>query len=239
MNYLAQEGICNEPGKIAIVDIGWRGTIQDNICRLFPEVDFYGFYLGLIPFLNAQPQNALKSGFINIIPCSNVLLKSLTQLEMLCSSDIGSVLRYESRSGTIFPVFEKNDDDVCSWNAYAKFFQEGVLSCIKEFSPHKPLRMFLMPLTLYPDRNFAKAFFRFRYSERFGLGQHIDQSETIKTKSFFGFVRDNKKFLSGMRAFLNQTKWPQGYLTIRNMYLLIPFYNLVLYIKCNLGGKKD
>jgi FMN phosphatase YigB (HAD superfamily)/HEPN domain-containing protein len=43
-----------------VVDIGWRGTIQDNLCRLLPNSTIHGVYLGLFPYHNAQPSNATK-----------------------------------------------------------------------------------------------------------------------------------------------------------------------------------
>lgn len=240
INYLSQEGLNNEHEKIAVVDIGWRGTIQDNICRLFPQTTFIGFYLGLIPFLNTQPKNSIKYGFINSIPDSSVFLKSLTQLEMLCSSDIGSVLRYEKRNNRMCPVMEANDDDIYSWNMYARSFQAGVLCSIDKTRRNdlRNLKRALMPLTLYPNRSFAKAFFRFKYSERFGLGQHVNQTETKSIRVFFRYFRSNKKILKSIRCFLNQTKWPQGYLVIKNMYLLLPIYNLILKIKSSFRRQK-
>ena len=44
------------------VDIGWRGTIQDNLVRTLGITSSTGFYLGLFPFLNAQPQGCRKEG---------------------------------------------------------------------------------------------------------------------------------------------------------------------------------
>ena len=48
-------------GKIIVVDVGWRGTIQDNLARGFPNIHFTGWYLALFPFLNPQPRNGTKS----------------------------------------------------------------------------------------------------------------------------------------------------------------------------------
>jgi hypothetical protein len=48
-------------GRIVVVDVGWRGTIQDNLARGFPEVFFAGWYLALFPFFNPQPANVSKT----------------------------------------------------------------------------------------------------------------------------------------------------------------------------------
>ncbi|MEJ7799020.1 MAG: HAD family hydrolase [Ilumatobacter sp.] len=46
--------------RAVVVDIGWRGTIQDNLCLLRPGSDLHGVYLGLFPYHNPQPGNATK-----------------------------------------------------------------------------------------------------------------------------------------------------------------------------------
>jgi FMN phosphatase YigB (HAD superfamily) len=43
-----------------VVDVGWRGTIQDNLARVLDDHHLHGVYLGLFPFLNAQPRNVTK-----------------------------------------------------------------------------------------------------------------------------------------------------------------------------------
>ena len=51
-----------DPGTddVVVVDVGWRGTIQDNLARVLPERHVVGVYLGLFPFLNPQPANVTK-----------------------------------------------------------------------------------------------------------------------------------------------------------------------------------
>ena len=43
-----------------VVDVGWRGTVQDNLARLLPGTGFVGWYLALFPFLNPQGDNCAK-----------------------------------------------------------------------------------------------------------------------------------------------------------------------------------
>jgi hypothetical protein len=47
-------------GRIVVVDVGWRGTIQDNLARGFPDLFLAGWYLALFPFFNPQPPNVSK-----------------------------------------------------------------------------------------------------------------------------------------------------------------------------------
>ncbi len=45
---------------LVVADIGWRGSIQDNLAALFPDRLFHGMYLGLLPYLSPQLANAGK-----------------------------------------------------------------------------------------------------------------------------------------------------------------------------------
>lgn len=226
MAYLAQEGLNDRPGAVAVVDIGWRGTIQDNLCYLLPRKTIFGFYFGLIPMLNRQPDNAVKQGFVNTMPFAAAILKSHTQLEMVCSSGQGSVLRYEERNGEIVPLREDDKQDIYSWERYARSFQEGVLSGVRE----KKRGCGLLWLTLFPDRRAAKAFFSFRYSERFGLGTDMDMGAvTFGWRPFLNIFR-GPRYLKALRAYLNSTMWPQGFLRIHGLSALIPAYNILLLL---------
>ena len=125
--YLSEHGMADTDTEIAVVDIGWRGTIQDNLCYLYPHIKFVGYYLGLIPALNNQPKNAQKFGFINRFHSRAMLLKSHTQLEMLCGCEKGSVTGYRMTDGKVELLMEDNSNDIYSWKNYTRDFQKGVL----------------------------------------------------------------------------------------------------------------
>ena len=61
--YLEGRGFAEE-GSPIVVDVGWRGTIQDNLCYLRPNSIISGVYLGLFPYLHRQPVNARKRAVI-------------------------------------------------------------------------------------------------------------------------------------------------------------------------------
>ncbi len=46
--------------EMLMVDVGWRGTVQDNLARLLPDTRFVGWYLALFPFLNPQRPDCYK-----------------------------------------------------------------------------------------------------------------------------------------------------------------------------------
>ena len=60
--YLDARGFASETA--IVVDVGWRGTIQDNLCYLRPDTTISGIYLGLFPYLHPQPLNARKRAVV-------------------------------------------------------------------------------------------------------------------------------------------------------------------------------
>ncbi len=57
--YLMERGALDDDTMV-VVDIGWRGTIQDNLAHVVPDRFLRGVYLGLFGFLNDQPANTSK-----------------------------------------------------------------------------------------------------------------------------------------------------------------------------------
>ena len=58
-NYLDR---MNVNGKIAVVDIGWHGTMQKALCSIVDNADIYGYYMGIIP--NNKDNSIKQKGFI-------------------------------------------------------------------------------------------------------------------------------------------------------------------------------
>ncbi len=89
-----------------VVDVGWRGTIQDNLCHLLPDRELHGVYLGLFPFLNPQPANGTKRAVIfdgnRGDPFSFV--NPPAALEAPLTPPIASVLGYREVEGRIEPI---------------------------------------------------------------------------------------------------------------------------------------
>lgn len=109
--YLCQIGFC---GKVAVVDIGWQGTMQKALMHYSGEKakEITGFYLGV---RNVQPDNVYQGinrhGYL-FEPNRNIEwdLKSrftTELLETLFLSAVGSVREYSvSLSGATIPVLD-------------------------------------------------------------------------------------------------------------------------------------
>lgn len=225
-----------EEESIAIVDIGWRGTIQDNICYLYENKHIYGYYFGLIDFLNEQPKNSEKFGFLNECPYAEVLLRYVTPFEMLCNSPNGSVIGYR-KEGNIVKAIRKNDpcEDII-YEKYTKNIQKEVLSNIKILSGQTNTHGIsadelkniayktIDNIISNPPVDLAEAYFSLKHNEEFGVGKYIDKHTKFKPFLLIGSIFSKKK-RNDLRAFLEETTWPQGYFTKYRLNIPLKLYN--------------
>lgn len=241
--YLEQKGWSRSAeNRIGIVDIGWRGSIQDSLCRLYPQQRITGFYIGLQPFLAEQPANAVKYGYIHHFRDKDMILLTVRPLEMLCNSPHGSVQGYRMRGGRVEAV---RNIDVCENKAYESYScsmqkkiwsdrhtRLKVLRCQRSSQCSdravRPLYRFLA----YPDRRSTAAYFALRHNEQFGMGRYIDIKADFQPGMFCMAVF-NRKHRKRLKEMLKQTAWPQGYLVRFWMYPLLFPYNCLLrrYLK--------
>lgn len=198
LKYLSQKGIDpNKPEKIAIVDIGWRGTIQDNLAYILPKHTIFGFYFGMIRPLNYQPGNTLKLAYgPNFYKDSEYFMQLLdggaTFIEMLSNSSGGSSTSYylDQKEGKVKAKKEisKHEDEMVI-DKYIKYFQQGVLAAVKELSAYvqdhgitsieaRPMVLDLFSeLIQKPPFILTDVFFNLKYSETFGIGSYYDMRE--------------------------------------------------------------
>lgn len=107
-------------GDVILVDIGWRGTIQDNISYLYPDVFTHGVYLGLFRYLNRQPPNTIKYA---VGPNHNAYRAPLAErlslefvhpFELAFAMPGGSVREYERETGAPIRVPNPVEERVIS-----------------------------------------------------------------------------------------------------------------------------
>lgn len=239
LEYLRSRGLGRGPA--VVVDIGWRGTIQDNIAHLLPDCHIAGWYLGLVKLLNEQPPNAVKRA---IGPDERVQSQVLLQiihncspLEMLANTDTGSVRRYErAPDGAVRAVRQHDDAEDAVWREHTRHFQDGVIAAapaiaewVRTFSVRpeemRPLVTDLLrTLKGNPPLVLAEAYFSLRHNETFGVGDFVDKRAELapeilrKGEESQGSDPD---FVAAVEA----TDWPQGLLRLLGREELCRDYN--------------
>lgn len=136
--YLKQEGLL-DAGSAGLVDIGWRGTIQDNIALVAPQVHLSGYYLGLQRYLNPQPASVSKAAFgpnANVDIASIELIDAVAPLEIICNSDQGSVEGYVRTNCGIEAMRTVNLEENRTYEQFSDSFQRGVIFAAQKWQPY-------------------------------------------------------------------------------------------------------
>lgn len=114
--YCEQEGLLAER-TIAIADVGWSGTMQDNICSVIGNANCLGVYIGVINSAYISSKNK-KLGLIfseNPVDSKDLSLWSYDHVfleRILCASH-GATDHYEGQEGnTVSPVLKEYTSEV-------------------------------------------------------------------------------------------------------------------------------
>ncbi len=231
-NLIAYFNACQfgNDGKACIVDIGWRGTIQDNLAFIFPEITIDGCYLGLQDFFNKQPENTSKHGYIADLNKGeeHIMLKYVMPFEMLCFGTGGSAVGYKKEvSGRIVPEYQYDPEEDRIHDESIAFFQQGVLEGVdtvcKLAMQHgisiqelrDEARMLAADFLEHPPKALCRAFNSLKQDDTFGMARTIYPGNnsfrlTDRLLSYFSIKR-RERFLCD----LEMSGWPQCLLRTR------------------------
>lgn len=194
LEYLAQNGIDATTQQVVIADIGWRGTIQDNLARLLPDVQWHGLYLALFKFLNPQPNNVSKSAYLfdcNEGRDSEDDLTPQAPVEMLFNSDSGSVVGYRREADRVVAIKLATPDEDGVYTTFTRYVQSGVLAATPDVARSISYRGLLstdlrhlvrkaLKRTLRrPPPLMARRYFQLSHNETFGNGTFVQQKGNI------------------------------------------------------------
>lgn len=225
LGYLAQRGLSAGVTRVGIVDIGWRGTIQDNLAHLLPGHTLFGHYLGLARVLNEQPANCRKFAFgpdLNKQVEASHLLDAVAPLEMLSNSPHGSTEGYRRNTeGRIEARRLVDEDENAVHEQYVSHFQAGVLHAARAWAEyldnHAVSSAELRPqalaiwhsLVAQTPEDLFQAYNALNHNEVFGVGQFVEQSSVPSMGVVLRapFVRRDRHSLI---QYIRQSQWATG-----------------------------
>lgn len=195
--YVARHHATIGPGASAVlVDIGWRGTIQDNLAAAFPACRFEGIYFGLFPYHNAQRDNCGKHGllFEEGRTAAGWVGGDVLAIEYLFHADAGSIVGY-SGGEPVWGEPERGRREFAAAFQQALLEQAGPLGQRWAAAADGGLALraawrdqaqgFWRACQHYDDVLFA-AISRYRHDEEFGLGRVVEIASAL---SWRGFLR--------------------------------------------------
>lgn len=225
--------------SLGVVDIGWRGSIQDNLSLLFSEKTIYGFYLGLHRFRGKFiSSNHFKKAFLfnanggKIIQPLTSLMRFVLPLEMLCTPTLESVKRYTlDKNNKVIPETQPNKTEKIITEKIIHVFQQCVLDDVSSYSLNNKFRYReckkIAKQIIWNPQAFQIFFYRnHQFDEAFGLGNTSRVYSTYLSKQA---CRSVKSSIGWIKAF-KESAWISGYLYNkfpRSLFRILPILYLL------------
>ncbi|MBC7844514.1 MAG: hypothetical protein H7099_19550 [Gemmatimonadaceae bacterium] len=222
MRYLKEQGVL-APGRIALVDIGWNGTIQkavDAVAALEKQpLDLIGYYLGTLRPITQDLGTTIAKGYLfdEGAPTdrSNTVLQLRQLVEFICTTTRGSLRGFRLDGARVVPVHASVDHPE-SQRAHVAQLRDGALAFARGLAQEQqvfgaqaisPAAAFrpLARTILHPTAEDAREIGDIHHGD--GLGS--DRLRALAAYSDEPFTRS-----SLMRDY-NTTYWRQGLLARR------------------------
>lgn len=219
--YLEQEGFWNS-GKIAIVDIGWQGSMQlalGKVCKaLGKEVELTGLYLGTFATgkdlgHTAENFHGYLCQFSEPADVHASLLRSVPLFEFLHSAPHGSVCGYANNGKVVEAQFGNNY--IPEQNEIALRMQQGALDFAQEYlvatSSWKHLKI-TPEIAFAPLRQVVEKPTPLQ-ALQLGDLRHIDSFDQADASRYFARPPQLRQAwnLKLMRRQYLQSQWKKGY----------------------------
>jgi len=238
---------------LAIVDVGWKGTIQDHIYKLYDkEVFVSGFYLGLVTDL-MQDQKNQKIGLVFDYKKEDIYDKifkeNISLFEVFLGASHGSADHYkENNNGFIEPIThqEKEEKEIFKTIispiqevVYKKFIEltnEFKLSHISILDLKREVAKIHSRMIYSPTKEEIRFFRELYHYENFGLFE-FSEFNKYQTDNYKHKIKNIVTFIKSPKKFLETGFWKAA--TLDDIGLLKLYYIYAQYKKFKIfKGKK-
>lgn len=234
LNYINNLGIDVKKDTITLVDIGWKGTIQDNIKRILPDyATIKGYYFGLLLNEYQSDNQVYKVGIMfTDYPEKSKNFDLLTRdhmfWERIFVADHGPVLGYAASGSIVVPVIDNSPEQLEIYN----YMSEYQLKMEKTFSDMLKCfdRSKYLPCELY---DLMIEFALRKKCMYFPKIWKVEKTARSISKENFGNVSKNKNKIKV--AFGKEQKRKKDFLFVDYVYRILDKYHLrFLYPLANL-----
>ncbi len=232
------KNILNDNKPMFTVDIGWRGTIQDNLAYLFPNKEIGGYYLTLYDFYNLQPENTYKISFIDDENIKNNEVASMiTLLEWIYNPGTGSVTGYKNGKA----IRKAKDEEKEIVEKYIKPLQEGMFAgaeIINESMKYHPYEgeeskeyvyQLLRKIKAEPGKELIEAYYSMVFNDTFGTAEYVEKDEKLSAIEKLNIFK--------CRNILRNEPWKEAFITYNNLGYMNVFMGFKSVVRKILGRK--
>ena len=233
-----KKNIKDDEEPMFVVDIGWRGTIQDNLCYIYNKKEIDGIYLTLYDYYNAQPKNSNKISFLdNSEIRNNEIASILTLLEWIYNPGTGSVIEY--KQGEAIRKAKEEETEIVS--KYIKPLQAGMLEGAKmmnEYMKYHPYEASETKKYVYdvikqikskPSKVLIEAYYSMVFNDTFGTAEYVEKDAKLSLKDKLNVIK--------CRNTLRKEPWKEAFIVYNNIEYMNILTNTKKFIRKILGRK--
>lgn len=229
--------------RICVVDVGWNGSIQDNIANILgSEYTVTGYLLGLVtredPKKVAKLNNKQGLIFTNVPEVSknfDLYAENRSVYEILLGASHGSANRYVEKGSKVEVLtFEKKEEKDIYKNVISKI-QDTMMETFKEllkiipngYYDNKKLEKIFnrahFKMLFLPNEEQLKFYNKIYHYENFGVFE-FTEFNLKKKLSIKYYLKENLKYFIKHKAFFYDAFWPVLKLCNEKLYLQKALY---------------
>ena len=233
------KNIENDSNPIFMVDIGWRGTIQDNLAHIFTNKQIGGYYLTLYDYYNLQPKNTYKISYLNDKNIrNNEVASMITLLEWIYNPGTGSVTGYKNGNA----IRRAKIEETSIVKKYIEPMQEGMLEgakVINEYMKYHPYEAEETKKYVYelikkikekPSKELIEAYYSMVFNDTFGTAEYVEKDDKLTTIQKLNIFK--------CRNMLREETWKEAFITYNNLGYMNILMELKSKIRKILGKDK-
>jgi hypothetical protein len=227
------------PPRIAFVDVGWKGTIQDNIAALLgPDYTLEGFYVGLVAS-GARSGTNKKSGLLfaaepTPTPYFGAFAETCPLFEIFLSAQHPGVLRYQRIDGSVKPVFGQEEKDPALrdqllnvqqaiLNRFDEILEVFASGHVDEANQFDLVSRLHSRMGLQPTDQELQLVASVEHFENFGIFENTTFS-IGDGRGLLGGLRSLLRYMRDPASVLNSSLWPALSLHREGLRQLAPWY---------------
>ena len=233
------KGIVNDDKPMFMVDIGWRGTIQDNLAYIFTNKKIGGYYLTLYDFYNIQPKHTYKLSFIDDKTIrDNEVASMITLLEWIYNPGTGSVTGYKDGKA----IRRAKEDETKVVSKYIKPMQEGMFEAAKvineymKYHPYeaKETKQYVYDLIrrtkVNPSKELIEAYYSMVFNDTFGTAEYVEKDDKLTAMQKLNIFK--------CRNMLRDETWKEAFIVYNNLGYMNVLLNFKAVVRKILGKGK-
>lgn len=223
-----KKNIINNDKPLFVVDIGWRGTIHDNLAYIFTNKQIDGYYLTLYDFYNIQPKNTKKISYLNDEKIrNNEIACIITLLEWIYNPGTGSVTKY--KDGEAIRKAKEEEKEIVK--KYIKPLQEGMFEgakLINEYMKYHPYEAqetkkyvyeLIKKIKTNPSKELVEAYYSMVFNDTFGTAEYVEKEAKLKGLKKYNIIK--------CRNILRNEYWKEAFV----IYNDIEYMNILTSVK--------